>query len=582
MTGTPALIRSFDRPVRLLLVNQLTINTGFYMLMPYLAGHLSGTLALPAALVGLILGVRNLSQQGLFLVGGTLADRLGCKPVIVAGCGVRAVAFLMLGVAGSIPALVAASALTGFAGALFNPAVRAYLAREAGERRVEAFAAFNAFGQLGILVGPLVGLLLNGVTFTLVCLTAGTMFAVLTVAQMRALPPGAGAGSGGPAGPGTAGVPGAATGEGRAGDEEKAGDERIAEDERKARDERVAGRRAARLRRRVRSRERVRPRRRVRRPEPSLWREAAANRSLLRFSLAMAGSYALNFQIYLGLPLEVRRVTAGELGVTLVFVVSGVMTVAGQARVTAWAGRRWGPSRAIARGLVLMGLAFVPLAVAAPLTATADAADPPSAAVRFLLLLPVLGTAVLLSLATMIIYPFEMTTVVALGPEHAVGTRYGLYSTLAGLGVAAGNLLSGWALDLGRAVGLPSLPWLGLTAVGAGCAAAVHALNRAGRLPEHPAATPDGASSEEASSGQDPRDPLSPDAASPDTASSDATSPDPSSPGTTSPAAAPAAAVRPPSGPLARARSSGAHLRDAAAGRGRAGRWPGGRRRHAR
>ncbi|MGW0595492.1 MFS transporter, partial [Streptosporangium sp. NPDC002607] len=84
MRGTLALARSFDRPVRLLLVNQLTINTGFYMLMPYLAGHLSGALALPAALVGLILGIRNLSQQGMFLIGGTLADRLGHKPMIVA------------------------------------------------------------------------------------------------------------------------------------------------------------------------------------------------------------------------------------------------------------------------------------------------------------------------------------------------------------------------------------------------------------------------------------------------------------------------------------------------------------------
>ncbi|MGW4662025.1 MDR family MFS transporter [Streptosporangium sandarakinum] len=521
MAGTPALIRSFDRPVRLLLVNQLTINTGFYMLMPYLAGHLSGTLALPAALVGLILGVRNLSQQGLFLVGGTLADRLGCKPVIVAGCGVRAVAFLMLGVAGSVPALVAASALTGFAGALFNPAVRAYLAREAGERKVEAFAAFNAFGQLGILIGPLVGLLLNGVTFTLVCLTAGVMFAALTVAQVRALPPGTGAG---PAGPTGSGVPGAAGAPGTA-----------------------AGGRA-------------------------VWREVAADRSLLRFSLAMAGSYALNFQIYLGLPLEVRRVTAGEFGVTLVFVVSGVMTVIGQARVTAWAGRRWGPSRAIVRGLVLMGLAFVPLAVAAPLTATATA--PPPAAAQVLLLLPVLGAAVLLSLATMIIYPFEMTTVVALGPEHSVGTRYGLYSTLAGLGVAAGNLLSGWALDLGRSVGLPSLPWLGLAAVGAGCAAAVRALDRSGRLAEHSVVSPEAVSPEAVSPEGTSQDPPSPDVA----------SPGPPSPGTTppdaTPDAAPAAPGRHP--PVSPARASGARLRDVAAGRGRAGRWPGGRRRHAR
>ena len=85
MRSTLALARSFDRPVQLLLVNQFTINLGFYMLMPYLAGHLSGTLALPAALVGLVLGVRNLSQQGMFLVGGTLADRLGYKPMIIAG-----------------------------------------------------------------------------------------------------------------------------------------------------------------------------------------------------------------------------------------------------------------------------------------------------------------------------------------------------------------------------------------------------------------------------------------------------------------------------------------------------------------
>lgn len=191
MRSTLALARSFDRPVKLLLINQLTINTGFYMLMPYLAGHLSGTLALPAALVGLVLGIRNLSQQGMFLVGGTLADRLGHKPMIVAGCGLRTVAFLLLAVADSLPALVIASALTGFAGALFNPAVRAYLAREAGARKVEAFAAFNAFSQAGILIGPLIGLLLNAVAFRLVCLVAGVMFAVLTVAQTRALPAGA-------------------------------------------------------------------------------------------------------------------------------------------------------------------------------------------------------------------------------------------------------------------------------------------------------------------------------------------------------------------------------------------------------
>lgn len=78
--------RSFDRASQILMVNQFTINVGFYMLMPYLAGYLAGPLGLAAWTVGLVLGVRNFSQQGMFLVGGTLADRFGYKPLIVAGC----------------------------------------------------------------------------------------------------------------------------------------------------------------------------------------------------------------------------------------------------------------------------------------------------------------------------------------------------------------------------------------------------------------------------------------------------------------------------------------------------------------
>ena len=76
MTALVAQFRSFDRPAQVLMVNQFSINIGFYMLMPYLAGYLAGPLGLAAWAVGLVLGVRNFSQQGMFLVGGTLADRL--------------------------------------------------------------------------------------------------------------------------------------------------------------------------------------------------------------------------------------------------------------------------------------------------------------------------------------------------------------------------------------------------------------------------------------------------------------------------------------------------------------------------
>lgn len=132
MKATLAQVRSYERSVQLLMVNQFTINLGFYMLMPYLATHLAGPLGLAGWTVGLILGVRNFSQQGMFLIGGTLADRLGYKPMIIAGMVLRVIGFATLGLAGSVPALIAASAATGLAGALFNPATRAYLAADAG------------------------------------------------------------------------------------------------------------------------------------------------------------------------------------------------------------------------------------------------------------------------------------------------------------------------------------------------------------------------------------------------------------------------------------------------------------------
>jgi MFS family permease len=416
MRGTLGQVRSFNRPIQLLLVNQLTINLGFYMLMPYLATHLAGDLGLAAWLVGLVLGVRNLSQQGLFLVGGSLADRLGYKPMILAGLVLRTMGFGLLGFATSIPALLLASALTGLAGALFNPAVRAYLAQEAGERRVEAFAVFNVFYQLGILAGPILGLLLGGIAFRLTCAVAAVLFAVLAAFQARALP-------------------------GRRGSRADADGSMLHD-----------------------------------------WRQALGNRAFLLFSLAMIGSYVLNFQVYLGLPIEVRRATGGESGVMILFAVSGLLAVAGQVRITAWAKARWSPAQAIIRGLALMGAAFVPLALTALLAWPSSTNGTGGTLAHGLALAPILISTLLLTLATMVVYPFEMDTIVTLGGPRMVGTYYGLYNTLSGIGIAIGNLATGAALDAGSRMGVPALPWLVLTVLGVACAVAVHALNLSGRL----------------------------------------------------------------------------------------------------
>lgn len=428
MKGLYTQVRSYEGSVQLLMVNQFTINLGFYMLMPYLAAHLSGTLGLAGWIVGLVLGVRNFSQQGMFLVGGTLADRLGYKPLIVAGCVLRTLGFAMLALVDSLPALLAASAATGLAGALFNPAVRAYLAADAGDRRVEAFALFNVFYQAGILLGPLAGMVLTGVDFRVTCLVSAGIFALLSVVQIRALP--------------------------------------ARRSENGTRNGTHAGQGVL-----------------------IQWRGILANRPFVLFSLAMIGSYVLSFQVYLALPLEVRRLGGdGEFGtaaVAMLFAVSGLTTILGQTRVTAWCKGRYEPGQALVRGLTAMGLAFVPL-----LAATAVPVPEPGVGRWLLAAVPPTLAALLLAIGTMIAYPFEMDTIVRLSGDRLVATHYGLYNTICGIGITVGNLGTGAALDAARAAGTPALPWITLCALGLACAAALYGLHRTGRLAAPPASEP--------------------------------------------------------------------------------------------
>lgn len=398
-------VRSFSRPLQMLLVNQFAINLGFYMLMPFLAGHLRGDLGLATWLVGLILGVRNFSQQGLFLLGGTAADRWGYRRTIMAGCGLRTIGFALYGISGSVPALVAASVLTGVAGALFAPAVRAYVGHEAGARRVEAFSVFNVFYQGGILVGPLVGMALIAFSFQAVCLAAAAVFALLTAMQARYLP--------------------------------------------------------------ERSEEREERRRFL-----DSWRVIFANRGFLAFALTMSASYALAFQVYLGLPLEVRRLSGGDAGVAVLFSLPAALSVFGQVRIARWCSGRWTPGQSMVRGLVLMASSFGIL--------IGSAHWPVIPASGIAALVPVMACVVVLTIGQLMVFPFEMSTIADLSGGRLLASYYGCYGLLSAIGIIAGNLVVGFAFDRGE--GSDVLPWMILAGTGAVSGLALHVLVRRGVL----------------------------------------------------------------------------------------------------
>ncbi|MDV3131937.1 MFS transporter [Mycobacterium sp. 29Ha] len=297
--GVIGQFRSFDLPSRMLMINQFGINLGFYMLMPYLAGYLAGPLGLAAWAIGLVLGVRNFSQQGMFIVGGTLADRLGYKPLIVAGCLLRTGGFALLAFAESLPFVLIASAATGFAGALFNPAVRAYLAADAGERRLEAFALFNIFYQAGILLGPLVGVALMVLDFRITALAAAIVFAVLTVAQLMALP--------------------------------QHSADQVLEKTSIIDDWRTV----------------------VRNRSFLLFAAAMIGSYVLSFQIYLT----------LPLQAKYLAPQSESLLVAAIFAVSGVVAVAGQLRITRWFAARWGAGHSLVIGMMVLAISFVPLAV---------------------------------------------------------------------------------------------------------------------------------------------------------------------------------------------------------------------------
>lgn len=165
--------------------SQFIFNLGFYAVVPFLALFLRDDMRLSGGIIGLVLGLRTFSQQGMFMLGGALADRYGAKGVILCGCAIRVAGYLLLAFGQSLWTVIPGACLTGIGGALFSPAIEALLAKAgthseaSGKRnRAEWFALFAVCGELGAVLGPVAGALLTGLGFRQVALGGAAVFVV--------------------------------------------------------------------------------------------------------------------------------------------------------------------------------------------------------------------------------------------------------------------------------------------------------------------------------------------------------------------------------------------------------------------
>ncbi|WP_097935486.1 MFS transporter [Streptomyces sp. rh207] len=380
--------------LRLLTVTQFAFNIGFYAVLPYLATHLGSGLGMAGWLVGLVLGLRTFSQQGLFVVGGALTDRYGPRPVVLAGCALRITGFGWLAVAGSTATVIAAVLLIGFAAALFSPAVESEAAREAvrherdtGTPRAHVLALFSAAGQAGAFIGPLLGslLLLLGGGFGAACLAGAVVFVGVLAGHARLMP------------------------------------------------------RADPVRKRERERERGGDRTqashtvtRTARRGRSSWRALFTNRPFLLLCLAYSGYLVSYNQLYLSLPAEVERATGSGAALGWLFALSSLLVVVAQVPLTRFSAHRIAPRTALVTGLAVVAAGFA----AVPLTPAGPGG-----------LLPGAALVVLLTLGQMLLVPAARGLVPDLVEDRQLGLATGALSSVSGIAVLAGSAATGALLD---------------------------------------------------------------------------------------------------------------------------------------
>ncbi|MBT1105411.1 MFS transporter [Streptomyces sp. Tu10] len=385
--------------LRLLTVTQFAFNIGFYAVLPYLATHLGSGLGMAGWLVGLVLGLRTFSQQGLFVVGGALTDRYGPRPVVLAGCALRITGFGWLAVAGSTATVIAAVLLIGFAAALFSPAVESEAAREAvrherdtGTPRAHVLALFSAAGQAGAFIGPLLGslLLLLGGGFRAACLAGAVVFVGVLAGHARLMP------------------------------------------------------RADPVRKRKRERERKRERGGDRTPASntvtrtaqrgrSSWRAVFTNRPFLLLCLAYSGYLVSYNQLYLSLPVEVERATGSGAALGWLFALSSLLVVVAQVPLTRFSAHRIAPRTALVTGLAVVAAGFA----AVPLTPGGPGG-----------LLPGAALVVLLTLGQMLLVPAARGLVPDLVDDRQLGLATGALSSVSGIAVLVGSAATGALLDV--------------------------------------------------------------------------------------------------------------------------------------
>lgn len=172
-----------------LIIDNMFVVIGFYVVFPLISIYFVERLGWAAFIVGFALGLRQFIQQGLGIVGGAFADKLGAKPMIVAGLLMRTISFIIMSIADTPALLCIACMLSALGGMLFDPPRTALVIKLVRPWELGKFYSILMLeDSVCAIIGIVLGTWLLEYDFKLVCFTGAILFFIASIFNAWRLP----------------------------------------------------------------------------------------------------------------------------------------------------------------------------------------------------------------------------------------------------------------------------------------------------------------------------------------------------------------------------------------------------------
>ncbi|MEI9598161.1 multidrug efflux MFS transporter MdtH [Moellerella wisconsensis] len=172
-----------------LLFDNMLVVLGFFVVFPLISIHFVEQLGWPALVVGFALGLRQLTQQGLGIFGGAIADRFGAKPMIIIGMLMRAAGFAVMAMANEPWILWFSCILSALGGTLFDPPRTALVIKLTRPyERGRFYSLLLMQDSAGAVIGALIGSWLLQYDFHYVCWVGAVVFVLAALFNAWLLP----------------------------------------------------------------------------------------------------------------------------------------------------------------------------------------------------------------------------------------------------------------------------------------------------------------------------------------------------------------------------------------------------------